>query len=479
MLLFACDNYLDITPKGKSVLNQTEDYLGLLEDMYGYPIEAEWYMCGEATSHDMNILKEYKNPINSAAFFWDENFDRAAYMTATGYNSMYTACYNKIAKYNIVIRHIKDSQGKEEDKNKGMAQAKILRAFNLFYLINTYAKPYNPTTAEKDRGIILRAEFSLEKEGVQQSVAEAYRLIQQDIEESLPSLPHTTNNPFRPNKAFGYALKAKVHLFKREYQEALSASLSGIHEAENNGKHRLWDMNKEYNEALNAYKTRYSSNMAESMFEYGGVMYNMFRMTSQNTYFKHTYADPENLLYQHGFNQMSPHPTMIRKEVASLFNPREDLRYTFSMGMMPTRPTAEPGSVTMNNMMIQWNCGGIKLSEVYLIASECYARNADIANAMKYVNEVRKNRIIAKYYTPIQANNSQEAMTLVRQERQRELLLTCNGFFDMKRFAAEFNETLVREYDNKTYTLTPTSHLLIFPFPLAAMQNSQLIQNSK
>ena len=37
LLFCACDNYLDLVPKGQSVLNQTSDYLGLLEDMYGYP----------------------------------------------------------------------------------------------------------------------------------------------------------------------------------------------------------------------------------------------------------------------------------------------------------------------------------------------------------------------------------------------------------------------------------------------------------
>lgn len=475
----ACDNYLDITPKGMSVLDKTDDYLGLLEDMYGYPIESEWYMCGEATSYDMSILTEYKNPLNSAAFFWDGDFDRAAYSTATGYNSLYTSCYNKIAKFNIVIRNINDSKGDQNDKVMGMAQAKILRAYNYFYLINTYAKPYDPNTAETDRGIFLRKEFSLEEEGVQASVAEAYRFIQQDIEDALPHLPSVTNNPFRPDKSFGYALKAKVHLFMRQYDLALQASLDGIAEAEGNGRHRIWDMNAEYNAAIKANMARYNGGMQESMFEYGGVMYNMMRMTSQNTFFKHDYNDPENLLYQHGFNQMSPHPTMVRKDVADLFNPREDLRYTFSMGMIPARPTSEQGSVALNNMMIQWNCGGIKLSEVYLMAAECYARKGDVVNAMKYINDLRRNRVIAKYYHPLQATDAQEAMTLVRQERKKELLLTSNGFFDMRRFCTEFNETLTRQYNDKVYRLSPTSHLLTYPFPLSAMQNSNLIQNSK
>ena len=130
-------------------------------------------------------------------------------------------------------------------------------------------------------------------------------------------------------------------------------------------------------------------------------------------------------------------------------------------------------------MMVTWNCGGIKLSEVYLIAAECYSRKKEKDNALKYVNDVRKNRIIAKYYTDLTADTPEEAMLIVRQERKRELLLTSNGFFDMRRFCTEFNETLTREYDGNVYTLKPSSHLLTYPFPISAMQNSKLTQNSK
>lgn len=70
-------------------------------------------------------------------------------------------------------------------------------------------------------------------------------------------------------------------------------------------------------------------------------------------------------------------------------------------------------------------------------------------------------------------------MKIVREERNARTAAHSNGFFDMRRFCTEFNETLTREFEDKTYTLTPASHLLTFPFPVVAMQNSHLIQNSK
>lgn len=476
--LSACDNYLDIIPKGESVLNQTSDYLGLIEDIYGYPIQSEWYLCGEATSYNMELLNNYSSPLNSAAFFWNEDFDRASYMTATGSNDMYTMCYKKISNFNIIIQNINDSEGNDDDKRSGMAQAKIMRAYAYFYLINTFARPYNPETASQERGIILREDFDMETAGVQSTVADAYKLIQRDIEEALPNLPHVAMNTFRPDKSFGYALKAKVHLFKREFDQALQASLDCIKEAEGEGRHKLWNMNTEYQVAVN-YATQ-TLQLPAMMIEYGMPMYSMFRTTVSAMYFTHPYEDPENLLSQNGQTQFDPSPNYVRKPVMDLYMPKNDLRYTFCLGTAPTRPTAEPGSTMLSfSGFYHWNPAGIKLSEVYLMAAECYARKGDKENAMKYINDLRKNRLIAKYYTDLTAIDAADAMKIVREERKRELLFTSNSFFDMRRFCTEFNETLTREVDGKTYTLKPDSHLLTFPFPISAMQNSNLIQNSK
>lgn len=491
LLFTACDNYLDLVPKGESVLNKTEDYMGLLEDMYGYPIQSEWYLCGEQSTHDLTQLESYASPLNSTSYYWDEAFDRASAMTATGHDVLYSTCYDKIASYNIIIQNIDDSEGAEADKAATKAQARILRALNYFYLINTYARPYDPATAEQERGIILRDVFNLEEEGVQSTVADAYRLIQRDIEDALPHLPHKALNTYRPDKSFGYALKAKVHLFKREIDEALQASIDGIKEAENNGGHRIWNMNPLYDEAFTWYRDMMGMTdaMFDSWFDYGGMNYSMCMMMVRSMYFASDYTNSEHLLFQQGLNFMVPHPSMIRKPVIALFDKVSDLRFTFSMETMPPgRPTAESGVIDINNMNMKWNVAGIKLSEVYLMAAECYARKGKPSDAMKYLNDLRRCRIRTKNFTELTAATSDEAMQLVRDERKRELLFTVNGFFDMRRFCTEFDETLTRQLyksnngllgEERTVTLSPGSHLLTYPFPVSAMQNSNLIQNSK
>lgn len=82
--LSACDSYLDVIPKGKAVLDTTEDYLGLLE-----PIDAEYvidnfnYISNEQTWGNMSELENYTIPLTSSGFLWDEEYDRANNITDT------------------------------------------------------------------------------------------------------------------------------------------------------------------------------------------------------------------------------------------------------------------------------------------------------------------------------------------------------------------------------------------------------------
>jgi len=466
LFFMACDHFLDVVPKGKSVLNTTGDYLGLIEEVEPhYDMDNFWYMANEVCHNNMPLLDMYQFPLLSISFFWDEEKSRYEY---TESSDLYNDCYGRIAKYNVVISNIDDAEGPAEDKELGKAQARIMRAYNNFFLVNTYAKFYDKNTAEEDNGIILHEEMDLEAVSKQYSVAEVYRSIERDIAAALPGLPERASSVFRPDKYFGYALKAKVHLYKGEIDTALNAGLNAL----KGDYHKLWDMPALYDEMI-------AGNPLLS------VMPSQF-----STFVAREMDDPENLLYQFGLNMFSPSPIFVRKPIIDLYDKNSDLRYImcFSYGM-PPRPTAEVGAVPMMSSNIKWNCGGIRLSEVYLMVAECYARKGDKENALYYLNELRKKRMKPGTYADLTATDADEAFRLVRDERKRELLLTSNGFFDMRRFCAEFNETLTKEYvmknsttgkiTTKTYTLRPDSPLLIWPFPKNAMETSNLVQNTK
>lgn len=478
LLLASCDSYLDLEPKGRAILETTDDYLGQLEEVSpNYDHANSLNLCNEASWYKVEELKNYTSPLRSAAFLWDESYDRAAVSID---NALYNSCYNRITNYNVIVSHIHTAKGPEEDKTLAMAQAKIMRAYNYFFLVNTYAAPYDPAKADNTPGIIVRERMfeSIEEKGVQQSVGYTYRFIQQDIDDAINDLPHTALNAFRPDKTFGLAFKAKVHLFKREFDECIRACLDALAEAQA-GNHSLWDMNDEYNRYAPQLLMGYGTDRAIDLPQYMGIN-DMIENIWKNAVQK-GYDSSEYLLYQFGTTYNDPFPMYLTSAVIDLFE-ENDLRKLYCIRYRRSHETAPEGDREFASMGIRWNPSGMRMSEIYLMLAECYARKgtaSDIATAMGYLDTLRSHRNISGKYTRLMTSDPAEALRFVREERKRELFFTYNGFFDMRRFCAEFNETLTKEFEGETYTLSPNSHLLTFPFPLKAMQTSDLIQNSK
>ena len=356
-----------------------------------------------------------------------------------------------------------------------------MRAYNYFFLVNTYAKPYDPATADATNGIIVREKMfeSIEEKGIQQSVGYVYRFIQQDIDEAVNDLPHVALNAFRPDKTFGYAFKAKVHLFKREIDECIAACLAALEEAPA-GHHELWNMNDEYNRYAPQLLMAYGTDRAIDRPEYMGLNDAIESIWKNGV--QKGYDASENLLYQFGTTYNAPFPMYLSSDVINLFEPNADLRELYCIRYRRTHETAPEGHREFASMGIRWNPSGMRFSEVYLMLAECYARKGspeDIAKSMAYIDMLRSHRNITARYTRLNTTDATEALKVVREERKRELFFTYNGFFDLRRFATEFNETQTKVFEGETYTLSPTSTLLTFPFPLKAMQTSDLKQNSK
>ena len=479
MMMSSCDSYLDVEPKGKTLLESTEDYLGLLEEISPtYDHAYSLNICNEASWYKVEEIMNYTTPIRSAGFLWNDSYDRAALMVE---NALYNNCYSRITNYNVIVSNIDKAKGPQEEKDLAMAQAKIMRAYNYFFLVNTFAAPYDPATADQTSGIIVREKMfeSIEDKGVQQSVGYTYRFIQKDIDDAIADLPHVALNAFRPDKTFGYALKAKVHLFKREIDECITACLDALAEAPA-GNHELWDMNVQYNTLAPQVKMLFGTDRAIDEPRYMAVNDQIETIWKNGV--EKPYDSPENLLYQFGTTYTDPFPMYLSSDVIELFDHDADLRELYCLKYRTGHATAPEGHREYASNGIRWNPSGMRLSEVYLMLAECYARKgspSDIVTAMDYLDQLRSHRNITSKYTRLTTTDAAEALKFVREERKRELFLTCNGFFDLRRFATEFNETQTKVFEGETYTLAPNSTLLTFPFPLKAMQTSDLKQNSK
>ena len=148
----ACENYVDITPTGKKTVDSTDTYYELI----ALPNRA-YHPAAFALLSD-NVWSKESNIIGNEFISWDGinmTFNEAANRKELSDNNLYENCYTYILRSNIVISLVDASLGDKDVKELAKAEAKIMRAWDHFILINTFAKAYNPETAATDGGVAI------------------------------------------------------------------------------------------------------------------------------------------------------------------------------------------------------------------------------------------------------------------------------------------------------------------------------------
>ena len=176
----ACDNYIDITPKGAVTVDSAYTYYELIL----MPNRTYWPTCyalltDEAYCKESKIIGNENTSLDGINYTFNENADRKE----LAQNNLYENAYKYILRYNIVIDNIMNVPGDERIKNLGMAEARLLRAWEHFVVVNTYAKAYDPATASSDGGIAIVDKYDLEASPEKSSVAEVYNFIIKEIDD--------------------------------------------------------------------------------------------------------------------------------------------------------------------------------------------------------------------------------------------------------------------------------------------------------
>lgn len=456
ILLFvvsSCQEYLDITPKGSMILETADEYYDLITlPNRGYYPGQFHYLADEFWMKESNVVGVTPN-LNIANFTFDETFDRVNSMTISNF---YNQAYVYINRWNIIIDLVDYSQGSNAVKELAKAEAKILRAFDHFMLVNVHAKAYNPATAATDGGICIMAKYDLEAQPYKSTVQEVYDFIQRDIDEAMPYIQEKTKDVYHPNLAFAWAFKARVHLYKHEYDKALEAAI----ESQKYNK-ELYDL------AANAYNS-------------------VPTLTAAN--------NPEVLsfMYASGHSEMTSAWSLFltSPELVSLFEEGDCRFRNFFTTTNSVRLDVGSGAAAWNVAYTKffYPTVGMKTGEVYLIIAECYARSNKLSEATAIINTLREKRIVGNHAIISTPATKAEMMEIVINERRKELMFGCNRFFDMKRLntESEYAKTVVRKYplvrtdvEQKTYKLAPNSRMYIVPFPQNAMlKNPNLTLNT-
>ncbi|NII83177.1 RagB/SusD family nutrient uptake outer membrane protein [Pedobacter sp. SG908] len=135
----------------------------------------------------------------------------------TNNNALWNNLYSVIYQANMMIEGVEGSAGLSPSAKKQFAgEAKFLRAFAYFYLVNCY----------DDIPLILSTDVELNRSASQVDKGQVYLQIKRDLTESSTALADSYQGAgrVRANKASSLALLARVHLYNNEWTDAITAS---------------------------------------------------------------------------------------------------------------------------------------------------------------------------------------------------------------------------------------------------------------
>lgn len=467
MTTVGCDNYIDITPKGAVTVDSAQQYYELIAmPMRAYYPSSFILLSDDQWVKESEILGYESISADGINFTFNEKADR----TILPDNNLYENIYSFILRSNLVIDNVDKGQGSQELKTLAKAEARTFRAFDHFLAVNTFAKAYNPETAASDGGVCIMDRYDLEATPVKSTVAEVYNFIINELEQAVPLLEEKPVNIYHPNRAFGYALLAKVYLFHRDWAKAQEAAEQSL---------KLNSQLADYNLINDAGGTARYKNFAKD-------------------------GNPEVLSYHwmagwgSGEQVCLYHYGMISPELKSLFE-ANDLRYSLFLRDTGTSITSwfDSGSgaaiwtpAITNLDRFTYMSVGLRTAEVYLIMAEALARQNNLTEAANYVSQLRDKRIKGGNGHVDAPATQVEMVKMIIDERRKELLFGFNRFFDLKRLNIEpkYQKTITRVFPvlniseahpQQTYTLKPDSRLYIIPFPHSARdKNPNLTLNT-
>jgi hypothetical protein len=229
----ACESdFLDTVPKTsvaeEAAYSTPGKIVAQVNNLYGQVQNASFYGGRFIVFNEQRADEFGQNDGNAAtgSAVWNQNVSS----TNDFVNKVWSVGYTAINASNILISKLNTSTIVSEALAKNyIAEAKFIRAFCYFSLIQTYSKPYN--LDKNGLGLPLRLTpitSSGYNDLARSSIDAIYTQILKDLDEAEKDLPESYTTPLlnisRANKSTAIALKTRVYLIQGDYQKAITES---------------------------------------------------------------------------------------------------------------------------------------------------------------------------------------------------------------------------------------------------------------
>jgi hypothetical protein len=334
------------------------------------------------------------------------------------YAQLWAAAYKDIYLANAVIEGTAASAGLSTAvKNQLSGEAKFVRAYINFYLVNLFGDiPLITTTDWKANQLVARTASDL-----------VYKQIIQDLKDAENMLPGdfsvSGGERYRPNKYAAAALLARAYLYTKDWKDAITEATTVISAQSlfslpadlnavflKNSPESIFQL--QVSAALSPYATLEGKNFLPT---YPTSMYPQDVVDSHPSFFIPSYymADGLTLAFD------TAHDLRFKNWVSSAFV--GGVTYYF-----PYKYKVQAGSA--GNVTEYYTL--LRLAEQYLIRAEAYAQDGKYPEAAADINTIRGRAGL----TPTTASGKDDLLEAVAQERRFELFAEWgHRWLDLKR----------------------------------------------
>ena len=430
LLLVSCDKFLDIQPTGKVIAKTGEEYRALLTGVYhNFPDDRSLttLRTDELTLDKATITAEDYNAYFDMWTWNDVTPDEKS--TSWSWRRFYHTVY--IASY-VIEKESEITDASDVSISQLVGESYMLRAYTYSILVNLFGKPYTKCDPRTELAVPLMVVPDVELVIGRSTVEMIYQQILSDINMAKQKLnvdKWEEDMRYRFNAISADALRARVCLYMGRWQDALDASKIVIE-----AYPELEDLTASGYTMPDNYKSKETIVSLEQVMksQYKGIGYPNANFISsittgdlrKNRFFKAKTSQVYDLL-KGGENEC---------------------RSTF------------------------------RSAEFYLTAAEAAARLGNLDEAIGYMTTLIQKRYLAAVQTntinSMKSMKQDELIDFILENRRVELCYEGHRWFDLRRTT---QPSIVRQYDDKTYTLEEGDSRYTMVLPREAISANPLL----
>jgi tetratricopeptide (TPR) repeat protein len=402
VLISACKQYLDVKPQGNVIPETPEQYSILLHNQ----------LSSIDLGTDITIIGNAETILDRE--FFSDNLDVALATTVNSASPYYVGArinlvqdeymrgFERIKDYNIIIGSMKDRDSELAKKVLGTAYA--MRGVNYYNLMIRFCEPYENGKAESIMGLPIVDEFNMEAKPARANLRATVDFIAKDLNEALTYKVEDKDYLFTTKVVKAYL--AKLYFWAQDWDNAI----------------------KNADEVLQAYPLTTANGYAE--------MINAKLKPSPNIILRSYTVDSDDGAFVITSVKSAVSTRPVSKEFVETFTEKaNDVRYANVID----KKRINTKTITAN----------VKSEEMCLILAEAYAQKGNNAQALKYLNSLRVNRITKDYVAYTESNLPNvypqlitvdatgkpltRLMSAILCERRKELYMEGDRWFELKR----------------------------------------------